>query len=282
MQSQSKIFGEDNYLNERFTIDELFRRGQRFRNSYEFIKFFDFIARFDHYSRYNSMLVHIQNPKVTFFGGVSFWKKKFNRTIKKEARPHVILAPNGPVMMVYDVFDTEGKDSPDLFMQKGLGRKPNEVGGKIDSNIYRKTIEEAINWGIKISFKPLSYFKGGHVTTIHGGSPEICLKEGVSKEETFSVLIHELAHLFLGHTGHKYLFYHGREKPAVLFQRLLTPATVELEAETVSYLICYKLGLITQSAEYLAGYMSNNNDVQEFSLEIIILTADKIEKFFIK
>ena len=75
---------EHNTFNERFTIDELFQRSQRFSNSKEYIGFFDFIARIDHYSRYNSMLVHIQNPEVTFFGGVSFWKKKFNRTIKKQ------------------------------------------------------------------------------------------------------------------------------------------------------------------------------------------------------
>lgn len=281
MQGQSLLFDEDNFINDRFTIDELFRRSQRFRISSEFVKFFDFIARFDHYSRYNSMLVHIQNPEVMFFGGVSFWKKRFNRTIKKGARPYVILAPNGPVMMVYDVYDTEGKESPDAFMQKGLGFKPNEVKGKIDSKIFHKAFVEANNWGIKILFKPLSYFKGGHVTTIHGGAPEICLKEGVSHEESFSVLMHELAHLFLGHTGHKYLFYKGREKPAFLLQRNLRDEIEELEAESVSYLICHKLGLITQSAEYLADYLTNEQDTQQLSIENIIITADKIERLFV-
>ncbi len=282
MQDQISLFEERNSFNDRFTIDDLFRRSQRFRNSGEFIKFYDFIARFNHYSRYNSMLVHLQNPEVTFFGGVSFWRNKFSRTIKKEAKPYIILAPNGPVMLVYDVMDTEGNDSPELFMQKGLGLKPNEVAGKIDSKIYRRAIDEAKNWGIKISLKPLSYFKGGHVTTIHGGSPEICLKEGSSKEEILSVLIHELAHLFLGHTGHKYLFYQGREKPVALLKRHLTNAAEELEAETVSYLICHKLGLKTQSAEYLASYITNDEDVREFCFEITILTADKIEKLFVK
>lgn len=276
------LFKEDQFRNDRFTIDELFRRSQRFRDSTEFIKFFDFIARFEHYSRYNTMLVHIQNPEVTFFGGMSFWKKRFNRTIKKGARPYVILAPNGQVMMVYDIYDTEGKESPDAFMQNGLGFKPNDVSGKIDSKIFQNSIIEANNWGIKISEKPLSYFKGGHITTIHGGAPEICLKEGVSHEESFSVLMHELAHLFLGHTGHKYLFYKGREKPAFLLQRNLRNEIEELEAETVSYLICHKLGLIPQSAEYLADYLPNELDTQQLSIETIIITADKIERLFIR
>lgn len=32
------------------------------------------------------MLVYLQNDAVTFFGGVSFWKKKFGRTLKEERK----------------------------------------------------------------------------------------------------------------------------------------------------------------------------------------------------
>ncbi len=98
----------DSHIIDKFTIDELLHRSWKHKDSKEFFKFFDFIAKFNHYSRYNSMLVYLQNEAVTFFGGKSFWKKKFDRTIKENARPYIILAPMGPVMMVYDVFDTEG------------------------------------------------------------------------------------------------------------------------------------------------------------------------------
>jgi hypothetical protein len=276
------FFEENNYINDKFTIDELLRRSWRFRNSTEFTKFFNFIAKFHHYSRYNSMLVYIQNQAVTFFGGVSFWKKNFSRTIKDEARPYIILAPNGPVMLVYDVFETEGKESPEEFMEKGLGRKPNEVIGRIETKTYQRAIEEAKKWGIKISFKPFSYFKGGHVTTIYAGFLEICLKEGASDEENFSVLIHELAHLFLGHTGHKQLHYQGKVKPTELLHRKMARTAEELEAETVSYLICHKLGLMTQAAEYIAGYITRDEDLIEFSYEFVIKTTDKIENLFVK
>ncbi len=60
--------------------------------------------------------------------------------------------------------------------------------------------------GIRISFKPLSFFNTGYITTIfHQGPPEIALKAGMSYEQDLAVLIHELAHLFLGHTGHPVL-----------------------------------------------------------------------------
>lgn len=276
------LSNEINFADDKFAIDELLRRSWSFRDSAEFKKFFDFIIRFDHYSRYNTMLVYIQNQAVTFFGGVSFWKKKFGRTIKNDARPYIILAPNGPIMLVYDVFETEGKESPKDLLKNGLGRKPNEVIGKIGLERYDKAIEEAKKWGIKISYKPFDYFKGGYVTTIYAGSLEICLKEGASKEENFSVLIHELAHLFLGHTGHIQIQYQGKIKPTLLLKRKVPRRTEELEAETISYLVCHKLGLITQSAEYIAGYIKNDKDLLSFSYEIVIKTADKIEKLFVK
>ena len=276
------LFKENNFANDKFTIDELLRRSWRFRDSKEFIKFFDFIARFNHYSRYNTMLVYIQNQAVTFFGGVSFWKKKFGRTIKEGAKPHIILAPNGPVMLVYDIFDTEGRDTPEEFLEKGLGDKPFRVNGKIEKRVFEKAIDEAKKWGIKVSFRPLSYFNAGYVTTIVKGYLEICLKEGMSNEENFAVLIHELAHLFLGHTGHHQLHYDGNKKPTKLVPRKLSTTAEELEAETISYLICHKLGLESCSAEYIAGYIKSDKDLLEFSYETVIKTADKIEKLFVK
>jgi len=229
------------------------------------------------------MLVYAQNPEVTFFGGKTFWKKKFNRTINKDARPYVILAPMGPVMLVYDVMETEGRDEPEDFLNKGLGHNPNMVEGHIDPKLYDNAIEETRKWGISVVFKPLNHFKGWHIRfSIIDQSIEICLKEGASREENFSVLMHELAHLFMGHTHLSNITYKGKEKPFKLLQRKIPRPTEELEAETVSYLICYKLGLITRSAEYIAGYYVNEDVFEKFSYENVIKISDKIEKMFVK
>lgn len=228
------------------------------------------------------MLVYIQNEAVTFFGGKAFWEKRFNRTIKENARPYIILSPGGPIMLVYDVFDTDGEESTNDFLIRGLGTKPFEVMGKIENRVFEHALNEARKWGIKISFKPLSYFNAGYVTTILKGYLEICLKEGMTQEENFSVLIHELSHLFLGHTGHKKIQYYGKEKPFNLPVRKLPSRTEELEAETISYLICKKIGLESRSSEYLAGFIQNQDDLSNFSYELVIKVADKIEKLFIR
>lgn len=274
--------GKDNHIDDKFTIDELLHRSWKHKDSKEFFKFFNFIASFNHYSRFNTMLVYLQNEAVTFFGGTSFWKKRFNRNIKEDARPYVILAPMGPVMMVYDVMDTEGDDSPQKFLEEGLGRKPNEVIGKIQPSVLENTIQIAKRYGIKILLKEQSYFKGGHITTIFSGKLEIALNSNSTTEERFSVMIHELAHLFLGHTGHKELSLDNSDKKIKLLQRKLTRSAEELEAETVSFLLCKKLGLETRSAEYIAAYIQNDDELIKFSYEAVIKMADKIEAIFLK
>lgn len=271
----------ESYINDKFTIDELLHRSWKHKDSKEFFKFFDFIAKFNHYSRFNTMLIYLQNPNVIFFGGSSYWKKKFNRTIKEDARAYLILAPMSPVMMAYDVMDTEGKESPYEFLINGLGRNPFEVKGNINPKVLANALVIANSYGIKVIPKPLSFFKGGHITTIRSGKLEIVLNEASTTEEKLSVLIHELAHLFLGHTGHKEIALQNTDKKIKLLDRTsLSTTGEELEAETVSFLICKKLALETRAAEYIAAYIKNENDLIKFSYETVIKMADKIEGIF--
>lgn len=273
------------FNNDKLTIDELFHRSKKYKGSKEFFHFFNFIASFKHYSRFNTMLVYLQDASVTFFGGANFWQTKFNRYVKEDARPYLILQPFSPVMLVYDIFQTEGKETPQEFLEKGLGTKPFEVKGRINPLILDEAIAIAKSWGIKISFKPLSFFNAGYVTTIFKGYLEIALKSGMTYEENLAVLIHELGHLLLGHTGHaalRQMTKEGKVKEMKLIKRQLSRTGEELEAETISFLICKKLGLETRAAEYLAGYINSDKDLDEFSHELVIKIADKIEEMFLK
>ena len=267
-------------INDRFSIDALFRQAIDFRNSAEFAQFFNFIARFRHYSRYNTMLVYLQNRNITFFGSRSYWRKHWDRGIRKGARPYLILTPGGPVSLVFDVMETTGYQDPEAFLEKGLGRKWDEVKGNLPIGKLKLAIFKTESWGVPVLRKPLSYFEGGHITTLISGRLDICIKEGASDEENFSVLVHELAHLLLGHSGHPLIYHKGNKKTLVLNQRQISKPSMELEAETVSFLICCKMGLETRSAEYLASYISQSGVLEEFSYEQIIKTADRIEKLF--
>lgn len=185
-------------------------------------------------------------------------------------------------MLVYDVYDTEGEESPEEFIEKGIGGDPFEVKGNIKPDTFSYIFEELYKWGIKILFKPLSYFNEGYITNLIRGKIEIALKEHSTMEKNFATLIHELAHLFLGHTGHPRLKYIKNENPTNLPNRKLSTEAMELEAEAVSYLICHKLFLETRSAEYIAGYIKSEKDLLAFSYENVVRVADKIENLFIK
>lgn len=272
---------DENFVNDKFTIDDLLRRSWTYKKSEEFVKFFDFIARFQHYSRYNTMLVYIQNPAVTFFGGSSYWRKEFRRTINVDAKPHIILAPRGPIMLVYDIFDTDGTLTAAEFLELGLGNNPNKVSGELVIGKFNEILAKLGSWGVQIVYRPLSYFNGGYFRRRPGGRLEICLKEGMSNEENFSVLLHEIAHLLLGHTGGIDLTNASQKKTIQITSRQLGTEVMELEAEAISFLICKKLCLETRSAEYMANFIINDAALLTFSYEQVITTADKIEKLFL-
>jgi len=271
--------------NDKLTIDELFNRSLKYRGTQAFFRFYNFIARFSHYSRFNTMLVYVQDESVTFFGGASYWLKKFNRTIKQDARPYVILKPFSPVMLVYDVLQTEGRESAKNFLERGLGVNPHEVKGTIDPQILKDALEIAKSMGITVAHRQLSFFTEGYLNTDRG--VKIALKDSLNHEQKFSVFIHEIAHLFLGHTEHTELWQKqkkekGKGKQIKLTPREIANSTKELEAETISFLICKKLGLETRAAEYLSVYISCEKDLEEFSHELVIKVADKIDEIFLK
>lgn len=95
------------------SLDDLFARSRRYRRSHKFAEAVDFISKFRDYSPFNNMLVYLQNPLATYFATASHWHKAFRRSIKDEARGLVILAPRTPVLMVYDIADTDGPPLPD-------------------------------------------------------------------------------------------------------------------------------------------------------------------------
>lgn len=275
----------EKFITDKQTIDELFRSSKKYRNSVAFIKFFNFIAKFNHYSRFNSMLIFLQDESVIFFGSSKFWQNNYNRRVKEGARPYIVLQPFGPVMVVFDIFSTEGKETHDEFLIRELGSKPFDVQGLINPEILNNAILETKKFGIKVTYKSLSYIKSGSILINSNDQLEIFLNIGLSYEQNFATLIHELGHLFLGHLSGDLsgsFVENAKGKQMKINKRQLKIETEELEAETVSFLICKKLGLETRSAEYLAGYINSEKDLEEFSYESVIKTADKIEEVFLK
>lgn len=79
------------------------------------------------------MLIHIQKPGSKYVASANEWAKRFNRRIKPEARPLIILRPFGPVSFVFELSDTYGKEPfPEEFLN------PFKVEGIISEHTFRK------------------------------------------------------------------------------------------------------------------------------------------------
>jgi hypothetical protein len=50
----------------------------------------------------------------------------------------------------------------------------------------------------------------------------------------------------------------------------------ECEAESIAYLVCSRLGVETTSAAYLSGYLSQNGEVPDISLDLVMKMAGAI------
>jgi hypothetical protein len=204
------------------TIDALIRKSAMLRNSDAFHDTIAFMAKFRRYSPYNIMLVRLQNPVCQFFATQTDWEDRFKRQLKEDARPMLILAPQHPLMLVYDLDQTEGGKLPDLMAEFASFRGP------WNPKWLATLIGNANRYGIRVGFKPLSSTHGGFAAERRGDGPwkmRIVVNSGLDEPSRFGVLCHELAHVLLGHLGSDV----DRWWPA---RSNLDHATVEIEAES--------------------------------------------------
>lgn len=252
---------------ENSTLDELFRKSILYRNSEKFRDALAFSAKFRDYAPYNNLLIRIQNPGCSYYATSSDWGKRFNRRVKEDAHPMLILAPMHPVMLVYDLDQTEGEDVPEHM--KNFAK----ATGDFDPKRLELTLENARRNCIRVDFKPLSSTFGGFATTRLYEPADfkmrIAIHDGLKPAEKYAVLCHELGHILLGHLGtdedHWWPCRIG-----------LTHAAIEVEAESVSFMVATRLGLNTSSAAYLAGYAKNGKIPDGVSLDLIVKVAGKI------
>jgi len=269
---------DDPYAPDRSALNEMFRRSEQYRSSREYKKLMEFIARFPRYSPYNCALLFIQNPEVTYTATPNQWQKRFQRRVKPGARPLLILAPNCPVLFVYDLADTEGEALPEAW------QNPFEVRGRLDHSLWQKTIENCRRDGIFVnSSANFNFLHAGTAFRLRGSNqllPERPVQPfdfliAISKDEDlparYATLAHELGHIYSGHLG-------SREGDNWPDRRTLTRNQEEVEAESIAYLVCHRRGIATRADEYLALYFNEDCQMPEISLETILKVATRIER----
>ena len=108
---QLDLFYEDVRDKDISSITRLFRDIKLYRKCSEFKKKLDFYSNFPYLGVYNAALVEQQRPGARLVLTVKKWEKLYNRRIKTNARPVIILMPFYPVDFLFDISDTTPIDN---------------------------------------------------------------------------------------------------------------------------------------------------------------------------
>jgi hypothetical protein len=250
------------------SLDALFGRSHRFRHSKKFAEAVEFVAKFRDYSPFNNMLVYLQNPMATYFATARHWHQAFGRSVKEDARGMILLAPRTPVLLVYDIADTEGPPLPEKL---GVFAR---TAGRFNPALLDRTIKNAERDGIRVERKPMGQLRGGFATTRVQDAAwkmRVVLREDLDAASAYQVLCHELAHIYLGHVG-------VDPDGWWPYRTNLTEAVTEIEAKSVAYVVCRRAGVETRSAEYLSSYVEDNADIDAISLDLVSRVAGRLEE----
>jgi hypothetical protein len=268
-------------------LDELFLLARQFSNRNEYRELLEFISRFRAYSPFNGMLIRVQMQGAIYVAAPSRWAREYGRSIRPGARPIAILQPRGPVMFVFDVSDTVPEpNAPELPKEVTA---PFRVTGASAAKQLAMTIRNVVRDGVRVSFPDYGSQLAGKIgrSSSHeympfkfqsAGKPEtiqmpiryeLSLSIKSSPEEQYATLAHELAHLYCGHLGTP----HHQWWPSRIG---LKPEVQECEAESISFLVCSRLGVETTSAAYLSGYLSQAGEVPDISLDLVMKAAGAI------
>jgi len=270
-------------------LDELFLIAGQFTTRAAYADLLHFIARFRMYSPFNAMLVHSQMPGARFVATPKRWWERYKRAIHPGARPITILQPKGPVLFVFDVIDTSPlPGAPELpeSITNPFAIHRGKENGELD-----KTIENAKRDGVRVHQREFGSQHAGQIQPANTRDVfrlperpsfkdkretvpvrfELLLNSHQSREEQYATLVHELGHLYCGHLGSP----NQKHWPD---RRKLDRQVEECEAESISYLVCTRLGIETPSAEYLADYLGEGGNMPSISLETVIKMAGLIQR----
>ena len=255
----------------RSLLDQLLTDSRLYTESSDYKELLDFVVRLRNFAPFNAMLLQVQKPGLRYAASANDWWTRFKRKPKEDARPLLILWPFGPVALVYDVQDTEGKDLPedvDSFFARGTitegqmrGFLPLMSKKHIDCSFVDAGDQKAgsirVNGQIKINDKEITKYL-------------LKINQNHSVPVQFATLTHELGHLFLGHTGPDKAMNVPKRIPLKHDQR-------ELEAESVSFLVCARNGVQSKAESYLANFVKENTSTDSIDLYQIMRAAGQVE-----
>ena len=252
-------------------LDQLLTDSRLYTKSKDYKDLLDFVIRLRNFAPFNAMLLQVQKPGLRFAASACDWRERFGRKPKEGARPLLILWPFGPVALVYDAVDTEGRDLPadaaSCFFEQGPINE--ETIGSFIGLMGRKCIEclmvdegDGRAGSIRVVQRAADLKEPSYYRVLLNRNHEAAIQ--------FATIAHELGHLFLGHLGLD-------KKLSIPDRPTMTHAQVELEAESVAYLVCARNGVGSKSEVYLSRYVKEKTTIDDIDVYQVVRAAGQIE-----
>ncbi|WP_022893252.1 ArdC-like ssDNA-binding domain-containing protein [Agromyces subbeticus] len=224
------------------------------------------MSQFHRYSLSNQLLIAVQSPGATRVAGFKKWQElgrqvrkgekgiaifvpKRIRVDRKDGEGKVLLGDNGKPLKdsitvgfttgtVFDVSQTDGEELPDIVRE--LSETP-PAGFKED---LQHAIQDA---GFTVSYEDIPGGASGFTTV--DGSNRVVIQTGLTRGSEAEVLAHELGHIKAGHIERHDQYHTGHAGHR---------GAMEVEAESIAYVLCRSNGMSTKvgevSATYVAGW----------------------------
>lgn len=261
---------------------------ERLTHSEEWRQYLDFMRSFHAYSFNNLMLILMQRPDAAAVAGFRAWQEK-GRQVRKGEHGIRILCP-GTVRVrrdaaadagqagtdddedakrliffpvsVFDISQTdpiEGAPDHSTIAHQLTGEDPAEIFGRVVAYLTAQ--------GITVDREPMTRRNGYTTPTEEGKPPRVAIAEGLTPAQAAKTALHEAAHVLLGHMAQieEYAQHRGR---------------MEVEAESVAYVVAGVLGLDTSSYStgYVAGWAGGDVEkIRETAARVLATAHQMIE-----
>lgn len=249
---------------------------EELRSSEQWRRFLDFAQSFHSYSLNNLLLILSQCPEASYVAGFRAWQGK-GRQVRKGER--------GIRIFGYSTKKITEEDENGDEVEKSITRFPvlsvfdisqtDQIEGAPDDSTLTRQLDGADDFGVLTA---LSGYLTGEGWSIERQSlpghrngytdPEsraVVLDAGLSPAHAAKTLIHEAAHIELGHVDDlaEYAEHRGR---------------METEAESVAYIVAGMLGLDTSaySIGYIAGWSDGDTDMIKTTAARVLKAAHAI------
>lgn len=254
----------------RSQLDQLLDDARMYKSGPDYLELLEFVSRMPTFAPFNAMLLNVQRPGLTYAATPKHWMEKLGRLPKPGARPLLIMHPFGPVAIVFDIQDTEGEPVPEsawAFSAKGE-IEAREINALINraSSLNVKTILVDAGDGSAGSIQVTEY-----PTNKKPGQYRLHMNANHRPAVQYGTLVHELAHLCLGHLG-------PDGKQQIPDRRRVCAVQKELEAESVSYLVSKRRGIEPNSLPYLSQFFVDDEPTKRPDSYEVMRVTGRLER----